>query len=111
VRIIYRDGLEVDRQTTVITVIEPAQDEIMMIGIGAAAGNLTFCRHPGLYQRRQQRHLAGQQRFSRTAKHRGNLDQRVFTLSPNGDYLLYTRTTTETTSFNSLWVIRHRARR
>jgi resuscitation-promoting factor RpfB len=105
VRIIYRDGLEVDRQTTVIHVVEAAQDEIMMIGIGATAGNLTFAGMLAYISGGASVILRGASAFPEQLNTGPGLDQRVFTLSPDGSYLLYTRTTTETTSFNSLWVI------
>ena len=105
VRIIYRDGLEVDRQVTRVTVIEPAQDEILMIGIGAAAGNLTFAGTLAFISGGNSVILRGNSAFPEQLNTGSNLDQRVFTLSPSGSHLLYTRTTTETTSFNSLWVI------
>jgi resuscitation-promoting factor RpfB len=105
VRIIYRDGLEVDRQTTVINVIEPAQDEIMMIGIGAAAANVVFAGTLAYISGGASVILRGVSAFPEQLNTGAGLDQRVYALSPNGDYLLYTRVTTETTSFNSLWVI------
>jgi resuscitation-promoting factor RpfB len=105
VRIIYRDGLEVDRQVTRVTVIEPAQDEILMIGIGTAAGNLTFAGTLAFISGGNSVILRGNSAFPEQLNTGSNLDQRVFTLSPDGRNLLYTRTTTETTSFNRLWVI------
>ena len=42
VRIVYHDGLEVERAFTQVTLVEPPQDEIVMIGVGAGLGALDF---------------------------------------------------------------------
>jgi hypothetical protein len=90
IRIVYHNGLEVERWPVSVTVIEPAQDEIVMIAAPPAAaefdvsGILTYL-HDGralvinnpsgdFYQ----------------VPIEGQLDGRVFQLSPDGQYLLYT---------------------
>jgi uncharacterized protein YabE (DUF348 family) len=42
VRIVYHDGLESGRQESRVTIIEPAQDEIVMIGVGSAPSRVEF---------------------------------------------------------------------
>jgi Tol biopolymer transport system component len=108
VRIVYHDGLEFSRQETQIQVIEPAQDEIVMIGVGAAPGNVEFTGLLAFISGGNSVILRGSSTFPEQINTGADLDQRVFSLSPSGNYLLYTRTTTDTAEvahFNSLWVI------
>lgn len=105
VRIVYRDGLEAERRTTQVTIVEQAQDEIVMVGIGAAAGNVAFAGTLAYISSGSGLILRGSSAFPEQLDIGSNLDGRVFALSPAGDYLLYTQTTTETTTFNSLWLI------
>ncbi|MEM7112835.1 MAG: ubiquitin-like domain-containing protein [Chloroflexota bacterium] len=106
VRIVFRDGLETERFTTQVTVIEPARDEIMMVGIGAAQGNVNFSGLLAYVSGGQSLILRGSTAFPEQINTGGNLDGRVFRLSPSGEQLLYTRIISNTGRFNnSLWVI------
>ncbi len=105
VRIVYRDGLEAERRTTQVTTLEQAQDEIVMVGIGAAAGNVSFAGTLAFISSGSGLILRGSSAFPEQLDIGSSLDGRVFALSPAGDYLLYTQTTTETTIFNSLWLV------
>lgn len=106
VRIVYRDGLEAERWPTQTVVVEPAQNEIVMVGIGAGAGNVTFAGVLAYISGGTAVLLRGQTAFPQQIETGGVLDGRVFSLSPAGDYLLYTQTTTNTAQFNnSLWVV------
>lgn len=106
IRIVFRDGLEAERFVTQVTVVEPAQDEIVMVGIGAGAGNLTFSGTLAYISGGQALLLRGSTAFPESLNTGGNLDGRVFRLSPSGSHLLYTRVLSSTTRFgNSLWVV------
>ncbi|MCI0397304.1 MAG: ubiquitin-like domain-containing protein [Chloroflexi bacterium] len=105
VRIVYHDGLEFERQDTQVSVVEEAVDEIMMIGVGAAPGNVEFAGYLAYISGGNSIILRGSSAFPEQLSTGGNLDQRVFALSPDGNYLLYTRTTPGTLTFNSLWVV------
>lgn len=106
VRIVYRDGLEAARWVTQVTVIEQAQDEIVMVGVGAVQGNVSFPGTLAYISGGNSVLLRGLSAFPESLKTGAGLDGRVFSLSPDGAYLLYTRVTTATASFsNSLWVI------
>lgn len=105
VRIVYHDGLEFSRQQTKLTIIEPAQDEIVMIGVGSTPGDVDF---PGLLAFINGGNTViyrGSSAFAEQLNTGSDLDRRVFSLSPNGNQLLYTRVSTETDTFNALWVI------
>lgn len=106
VRIVYHDGLEVERRPTSTTVISEAQDEIMMVGVGAAAGNLNFGGQIAYIGNGQALILRGSTAFPETLATGEGLDGRVFSLSPTGSHLLYSRVVSDTGRFNnSLWVI------
>lgn len=106
VRLVFRDGLEAERWPTNVTVIEPAQDEIVMIGAGPSqesipiSGTLAFINDGRALLLRDSTAVPIQLPTGR------GLDGRVFTLSPDGQFLLYTRTVSETNQFhNSLWLV------
>lgn len=105
IRIVYNDGLEVERRVTQEVVVEEAQDEIMMIGVGATPGNVTFAGTLAFISGGNSVILRGASAFPEQLNTGSGVDHRVFSLSPTGTHLLYTRATTETEHFNSLWVI------
>jgi resuscitation-promoting factor RpfB len=101
VRLVFRDGIEVERQRTQITVVQEPQDEIVMIGVGTAAGDFAF---PGLIaylSGGQAVLLPGSTDYHQQLPTGGNLDGRVFALSPTGSHLLYTRIVSDTGHFNN----------
>ena len=106
VRIVYRDGLETERFPTQATVIEPAQDEVVMVGIGATRDNLRFEGVLAYISNGTAVYLRSSTLFPTQVNTGGPLDGRVFSLSPSGSHLLFTRTSTQTVGFNnSLWLV------
>lgn len=107
VRIVYRDGLETDRWVTQVTIVEPAQDEIVMTGIGAGRSNINFEGSLAYISDGTAVILRGLTAFPEQLNTGDGLDGRVFSLSPDGSHLLYTRALTDSVSFNNgLWVVR-----
>lgn len=106
VRIIYYDGFEEQRIPIDTTVIDAAQDEIVMVGIGATRENLSFAGTLAYISDGTAVILRSSTLFPEQLDVGGALDGRIFSLSPTGSYLLYTRTSTGTVGFNnSLWVL------
>lgn len=109
VRIVIRDGEEAERWVTQTTIIEPPTDEIVMIGIGAAqSSNVSFAGVLAFINGGNAVVMRGNTAFPETLAIDGTLDGRVFTLSPDGNFLLYTQTAVSenSTGFsNTLWVI------
>ncbi|UCG23381.1 MAG: DPP IV N-terminal domain-containing protein [Chloroflexota bacterium] len=105
VRIVYHDGLEFGRQESRVTIIEPARDEIVMIGVGSAPRRVEFAGLLAYIAGGNSIVLRGSSAFPEQLDTGSDLDRRVFTLSPNGSHLLYTRAITDTERFNNLWVI------
>jgi Tol biopolymer transport system component len=105
VRIVYHDGLEFTRQETLSTLIEPTQDEIVMIGVGTGPGTVEFNGILGFISGGNSIILRGSSFLPEQINTGSDLDHRVFSLSPNGSQLLYTRASDEVESFNSLWLV------
>jgi hypothetical protein len=104
VRLVFRDGIEVERQTIGVNVVVEPQDEIVMIGIGAAPGNVLFAGTMAFISSGRALILRGSSAFPEQLALNGVPDGRAFALSPTGELLLYTRAESEG-GFNSLWVI------
>jgi Tol biopolymer transport system component len=105
VRIVYHDGLEFSRQESRVTIIEQAQDEIVMVGVGSAPTTVEFEGLLAYIAGGNSVLLRGSSAFPEQIDTGSDLDRRVFRLSPTGSHLLYTRATTDTERFNSLWVV------
>lgn len=107
VRIVYHDGLEAERWPTATTIVEPARDEIVMIGVAAPLERMTFTGTLATIDQGRAILLEGASDAPRQLDAEGQLDGRVFQLSPDGRYLLYSATVGEAAaSFrNALWLI------
>ena len=106
VRIVYHDGLEVERWPTASTVVEAARDEIIMIGVAAERDRMTFDGVLALIDDGRAVLLDGATDAPRQLAVEGALDGRVFQLSPDGSALLYTIADGEADTFrNSLYLI------
>jgi Tol biopolymer transport system component len=104
-RIVYHDGLEYSRQQTNLTVIEPTQDEIVMIGVGSSPSDVDFAGQLAFINGGNSVIYRGSTAFAEQLDTGSDLDHRVFSLSPSGNHLLFTRVSTETDTFNTLWVL------
>lgn len=106
VRIVFEDGIEVDRQRTQVTLVTEPQDEIIMIGVGAVLDNASFSGRLAYISGGIAVIMRGNTLFPEQMETGTGLDGRVFALSPTGSHLLYTRVVSDTGRFsNSLWVI------
>lgn len=105
-RIVEEGGEQVSRTPVQRTVIEPAQPEIVMVGAQASftpipiTGRLVYLASGNAWL------MEANSGNRRPIVVSGDLDGRVFDLSPGGEYLLYTRAAPEDSeSINSLWAI------
>lgn len=106
VRVVYRDGVESERWVTQVTTLEAAKDEILMIGIGSARGNVVFDGILAYISDGTSIILRGLTGFPEQLNTGAGLDGRVFSLSPTGSHLLFTKSLSDTNSFNnSLWLV------
>jgi hypothetical protein len=103
-RILYEEGQEVSRSPVKDVIIEEAVPEIVMVGVQAAytpfpiEGRLAYLTAGNAWI------LQGTTANRRPVVLTGDLDGRVFQLSENDDYLLFTRLEEEfEDTINSLW--------
>ncbi len=108
-KIIFEDGLEVGRTVTRRERVQDSVPEIQMVGIQTS---ITAIDVPGTmaYLSAGNAWLVSENTGERTPlTTSGDLDGRVFSLSRNGKYLLYTKTTGnplgDLEDFNTLWVL------
>jgi Tol biopolymer transport system component len=105
-RVVYEDGVEVSRNPVKTVLLREPSQEIVMVGSQALFATQAI---PGRLV-----YLAGNNAWvmeTNTSIRRpvvttGDLDGRIFTLSPDGTWLLYTRSSSDEDAFNSLWVAR-----
>lgn len=102
-RTTYEDGQPVRRDEINRELIEPPTPEILLVGVQGAfstvplSGTLAYLSNNNAFVMRD---VSGNKRPLTTE---GDLDGRVFALSPDGRWLLYSRATTAT--LNSLWLV------
>jgi hypothetical protein len=102
-RMTYEDGQQVARDEISRDLIAAPIPEILLVGIQGAfstapfSGTIVYLSNNNAYVMRE---VSGNKRPLTTD---GDLDGHVFALSPDGDWLLYTRAVTRT--FNSLWLV------
>jgi hypothetical protein len=106
-RVVFEDGLQVSRSVVRRVTVQDPVPEIIMVG---AQGSFTLVPITGTLAYINGRNawvMRGNsgQRLPLTTD--GQLDGRVFELSPDGQWLLYSREVTQPASpfFNNLWVV------
>ncbi|MEW5717888.1 MAG: G5 domain-containing protein [Chloroflexota bacterium] len=105
--ITYENGKETARRESGRKVVTQPKDEILAIGtqgslraIPLSLGTIVYIANGNAWV---MRHSSGDKRALTTT---GDLDGRVFSLSLDGRYLLFTRAADETSSaLNSLWIV------
>ena len=107
-RIVFRDGLEAERWPISVDIVEPPQDEIIMIAVSSRRDAMSFRGRMAYVDDGRAIVLDGSTDFPRQLPIDARLDGRVFQLSPDGRYLLYSAAGegAEPESFgNELWVV------
>ncbi len=106
-RIVLEDGEEVSRTPVKRTILEPPQAEIVMVGAQAdfapvpISGRLVYLAGGNAWL------LEGNTGNRQPLVLSGDLDGRIFDLSPDGSWLLFTRAAPEDSEdINSLWALR-----
>ncbi len=103
-RITLEDGIETERTLVEERLVREPQDEILLIGTrpplntGAITGTLAYLAH-------QDGWVVRPEAAPRRLTSLGDLDGRVFTLSPDGSRLLFTRAVTDGEHLNDLWLL------
>lgn len=106
-KVVLEDGVETQRWEVSRQVVQPVVHEVLVVGV---RGNLPSVPIPGTIA-----YISGGNAWMMRAESggrrpltsAGDLDGRVFDLSPDGRWLLFSRMVTDTTSpaLNSLWVV------
>ncbi len=105
-RLTFENGNQSDRMLISDVFISTPKDEIRVIGTRAELGT-TYINGTLAYLNRQDGWIIrDNNQEKRRLTSSGDLDGRVFELSPDSSLLLYTRGLTLTTTFNELWLIR-----
>nr|HID12639.1 DUF348 domain-containing protein [Anaerolineae bacterium] len=107
-RVIIEDGVEVERRLVRRVTLKEPRAEVILVGVQAElmpvpiTGTVAYIVNHNAWV--MQTTSPNQRRLT----HTGDLDGRVFTLSPDGSHLLFTRVATgtdESAPLNTLWMI------
>jgi hypothetical protein len=106
-RIVYEDGLEIISTIVKDVVVRPAVPEIVMIGVQTPSSPLTIPGKLAYLSGGNAWIMNGSTAIRRPLITTGDLDGRIFELSPKGDWLLYTKKSTKPPDqeINTLWVV------
>lgn len=105
-RRVYEDGVEVSINVVNSVIIEEAIPQIKMVGVQKPfspipiPGRLTYLLDGNAWV------MEGTTGTRRQVVNTGDLDGRVFSLSPDGTWLLFTRRVVDEDIINTLWVAR-----
>ena len=107
-RLVLEDGVEISKSVVKTVILKEAKPEIMMIGAQSSFAPLPI---PGklAYLRDGNAWLIDTSTANRTPLvTTGDLDGRIFELSPNGNFLIFTRLSSKPADeeINTLWAVR-----
>lgn len=105
-RITLEDGVEMERTLMQEAVTQPPQDEIRLVGTRPKVETVTITGTLAYLNTQDAWVMRNSNRVRRRITTLGDLDGRVFTLSPDATLLLFTRAVTEPEHINELWMVR-----
>jgi dipeptidyl aminopeptidase/acylaminoacyl peptidase len=105
-RVLSEDGVEVSRTIVKSTVLAEAVPEIIMVGSQTPFLSLTIPGKIAYLSSGNAWIMEGSTGERRPVVTTGDLDGRVFSLSPDKTWLLFTRSSKEDEGINSLWAAR-----
>ncbi len=100
---IYADGVEVANSIIKTVVTQPPVPEVVMVGSRAISAALAIPGKLAYLAAGNAWIMENNTGDRRLVVSTGDLDGRIFSLSPNGKYLLFTRFSTTAGEINSLW--------
>lgn len=104
-RLLYEDGEVLSRTRVNSTVLEEALDEIVMVGAQAPSTTLAISGRLAFLSAGNAWMIEDNSGLRRLLVASGDLDGRIFALSPDGAWLLFSRKEEEEDEINSLWAI------
>ncbi len=107
IRRVYEDGVEVRSTVVSEVVLQEPTAEIVMVGMQSPFAPLPIPGRLAYLAAGNAWVMEGTTAARRPIVTTGDLDGRIFTLSPDGEYLLFTRRSTRPPSeeINTLWVV------
>jgi Tol biopolymer transport system component len=104
-RVTVEDGVVQERTLVQENLVEEAQDEVVLVGTRVQATPTTITGTLAYLERQDAWVLRNSTANRRRLTALGDLDGRVFALSPSGERLLFTRVISPEAHLNELWVI------
>jgi hypothetical protein len=106
-RIVFEDGIESGNMVVKDVIVKPAIPEIVMIGVQTPFSPLSIPGKLAYLSVGNAWIMDGATAIRRPLVTTGDLDGRIFSLSPNGDWLLFTRKSLQAADIeiNTLWVV------
>lgn len=104
-RLVFEEGNLISRTRVNTNILDEAVDEIVMLGVQAPSTALTITGRLAFLSAGNAWLIEENTGLRRLLVASGDLDGRVFSISPDGDWLLFTRENGRETSINSLWTI------
>jgi hypothetical protein len=107
-RNVYEDGEKISRTLVFQSVIAEPIEEIQMRGVQISSSSLLISGKIAYLSGGSAWLIEGSSQARRPLLTTGDLDGRIFSLSPNGDWLLFSRESESADEINSLWLINTR---
>ena len=104
-RLLYENGQQISRSIVIETVIDEAQPEIVMVGVQSPFTPVTIPGKIVYLSAGNAWVIEGNTGERRPVVTTGDLDGRIFNLSPKTDWLLFTRKSEIEEEINSLWLV------
>jgi hypothetical protein len=104
-QVTYEDGREVSRREIARRVLQAPTDEILLIGTQGAVASVPLTGTLAYLAKGNAWIVRGATGERRPLTTQGDLDGRVFDLSRDGKYLLFSRAATDAATLNTLWIV------
>lgn len=104
-RVTIEDGVEVDRQLARRVTLREPRTEIILVGAQMELAPVPITGTVAYIANRNAWVIRTTSPNRRRLTHTSDLDGRVFALSPDGSYLMFTRASTDAGALNTLWMV------
>ncbi|MGC9469259.1 MAG: G5 domain-containing protein [Anaerolineae bacterium] len=104
-RVTHEDGEEVEHVLIREVMVQEPREEIRLLGTKPQLQNVPITGTLAYLSNQDAWVIQGSSFQSKRLTHFGDLDGRIFELSPDGRKLLFTRATTATDRLNELWLV------
>lgn len=101
----FEDGVEIDRLLIRDEVVRQPQDEVLLVGTRPRVTTASITGTLAYLESQDAWIMRGSTVNPRRLTFVGDLDGRVFALSPDGERLLFTRPVTDEAHLNALWMV------